>query len=69
MSLIYKIHKLERDIDDIQERADEILEEMHNDPENWDEDVYEDMEQVIGFMQDARHDLYDAEEHYTGVCQ
>ena len=67
MSLIHKIRKLERDIDDIEERADEILEEMRNDPENQDEDAYEDMEQVIGFMQDARHDLYDAEDRYSGI--
>lgn len=67
MNLINRIYKLEQDIDNIEERAEKLLEEMHNDPENWDEDAYEDMEQVIGFMQDARHDLYDAEDRYSGI--
>lgn len=67
MNLINRIYKLEQDIDSIEERAEKLLEEMRNDPENWDEDAYEDMEQVIGFMQDARHDLYDAEDRYSGI--
>lgn len=69
MNLLNRIYKLEQDIDDIEERAEKLLEEMRNDPENWDEDAYEDMEQVIGFMKGARHDLYNTEDCYTGVFQ
>ena len=64
MSLIDHIMEKIQTMSEIQEWAEDMVERFRNDPEHWPEDAREDLEQVIGYMEDAQHDLMDAMDQY-----
>lgn len=64
MSIIDQIHRQIQELSEVQEWAEDMLERFRNDPEHWPEDAKDDLEQVIGYMQDAQHDLMDAMDQY-----
>lgn len=66
MNLIVQMQTKIQKLNEIQEWAEDMIERLRNDPEHWPEDAREDLEQVIGYMEDAQHDLMDAMDQYQG---
>ena len=62
--LISEIENKIRSLGDIQSWAERMIEKMRNDPEHWPEDARDDLDQVVGYMEDAQHDLMDAIDQY-----
>lgn len=59
-----QIELMIKTLDLIEYQALEIMEDMGQNPEYWNQDAKDDMDQVRGYIQDAIHDLMDASDQY-----